>query len=167
MKTTCPAGRGVLPRGKDRIRATTDTGAASYIMRTESQYWQSLRRLIQPRLAYVWKINASYEAGVPDWYASDSQDWWVENKRVATELPPPSLDLTNHKKYLTMHQQLWLERRHSEGRNVGVIVFGGPGHIWLPGLDFKTPITREQYMERAMDMKALADKMVEVISGRS
>lgn len=136
-------------------------------MLTETKYWQALRKKIKPRLAYVWKINASYEAGVPDWYASDNQDWWVENKRVATQTPPPSLDLTNPKKYLSMNQQLWLQRRHSEGRNVGVIVFGQPGHIWLPGLEFQTPITREEYLERAMDMNALADKMVAIITGES
>lgn len=136
-------------------------------MRTETQYWQSLRKLIKPRLAYVWKINASYEAGVPDWFASDSQGWWVENKRIDTKLPPPSLDLTNHKKYLSMNQQLWLERRHDEGRNVGVIVFAEAGHIWLPGREFQTPIPREEYLERAMDMRTLADKMVAIITGRS
>lgn len=136
-------------------------------MRTESQYWQSLRKLIKPRIAYVWKINASYEAGVPDWYASDSLDWWVENKRVASKLPPLSLDLTSHKKYLSMNQQLWLQRRHAEGRNVGVIVFGQAGHLWLPGLSYQQPISRLEYLDRAVDMKALADTMVEVITGGS
>lgn len=135
-------------------------------MRTESQYWQSLRKLIKPRLAYVWKIHASYEAGVPDWYASDSQDWWIENKRLATSSPPASLDLTN-KKYLRANQQLWLERRHNEGRNVGVIVFGEPGHIWLPELEFQAPVSCEEYMDGAMDMKQLADKMVAIITGES
>lgn len=135
-------------------------------MRTESQYWQSLRKLIKPQLAYVWKINASYEAGVPDWYASDRFDWWVENKRIKTENPPLSLDLTDYK-YLSANQQLWLQGRHDEGRNVGVIVFGQPGHIWLPGLLFQTPISRLEYLDRAMDMKTLAKTMVAVITGES
>lgn len=134
-------------------------------MRTESQYWQSLRKLIKPRLAYVWKISANYEAGVPDWYASDRTDWWVENKRLNSTSPPPVLDLTNHSKFLSMHQQLWLERRYTEGRNVGVIVFGEPGHLWLPGLEFKQKIMRLEYLDRAVDMKTLADEIVEVISG--
>lgn len=134
-------------------------------MRTESQYWQSLRKLIKPRLAYVWKINANYEAGVPDWYASDRTDWWVENKRLNSTSPPPVLDLTNHPKYLTMNQQLWLQRRHAEGRNVGVIVFGKPGHLWLPGLEFQQKISREEYSDRAVDMRTLADMVVAVIQG--
>jgi len=133
-------------------------------LRTESQYWQALRKKIKGRLGYVWKINASYEAGVPDWYVSDRSDWWIENKRVKTEKLPPVLDLTDPKKYLTMNQQLWLERRHREGRNVGVIVFGEPGHLWLPELDYRVPITPEQYLNRAMTMDQLADLLVELFT---
>lgn len=134
---------------------------------TETKYWQRLRKLIKPQLAYVWKVHASYEAGVPDWWASDIFDWWVENKRVASKLPPLSLDLTNHQKYLSMNQQLWLQRRHEEGRNVGVIVFAEVGHLWLPRLEWQQPISRLQYLNRAMDMKTLAHKMVAVIKGES
>jgi acetyl esterase/lipase len=129
---------------------------------TETQYWQKLRKLIVGRVAYLWKINASYEAGVPDWYVSDVVDMWVENKRVKndTKLPPLSLDLTSTRDYLTANQQLWLERRYYEGRRVGVVVFGKVGHLWLPGLDYQIPITREQYLEKAMTMPELADELV-------
>jgi hypothetical protein len=136
---------------------------------TETKYWQALRKKIKDRLAYVWKINANYEAGVPDWYASDKQDWWVENKRIKNDAknPQPIMDLTDHRYYLSANQQLWLQRRFDEGRNVGVIVFGQPGHIWLPGLEFETPVPREEYLERAMNMNELADFMVALISGQS
>ena len=132
---------------------------------TETKYWQALRKKITNRLAYVWKIQASYEAGVPDWFASDKHAWWVENKRFAAKNPPLLLDLTDPKKYLSMNQQLWLERRHNEGRNVGVIVFGEPGHIWLPGREFQTPIAREDYLSRAMTMDNLADLIVALVRG--
>lgn len=74
------------------------------------------------------------------------------------------LDLTDPKKYLTMNQQLWLERRYDEGRNVGVVVFGEPGHIWLPELEWKKPITPEKYLNQAMTMDELADTLVELFT---
>ena len=69
---------------------------------TETQYWQRLRKYLI-RHVYVWKINAAYAKGIPDWYGSGiDQDLWVENKRVAGQKPPVFLDLTDHKKYLSL-----------------------------------------------------------------
>ncbi len=131
---------------------------------TESNYWQKLRKQLAKRI-YAWKINAAYEAGVPDWWGSgNKQDLWVENKRVANDakLPPPVLDLTDHDKYLTALQQLWLEARYAEGRNVGVIVFSKVGHVYLPGLSYQTPIPRDEFMAKAITMPELANLMVEI-----
>lgn len=129
---------------------------------TESQYWAKLRKAIAKRI-YAWKINAAYEAGVPDcWLSGRHQDLWIENKRVATEQPPPFLDLTDHKKYLTKLQQLWLESRYTEGRHVGVVVFSKVGHIYLPGLAWKEPVSRLHFTEGAMSMPELADKLVDI-----
>jgi hypothetical protein len=131
---------------------------------TESNYWSKLRQAIAGRI-YTWKINAAYEKGVPDWWGSGiHDDLWVENKRVAgdTKLPPLQLDLTDYKKYLNPNQQLWLERRHAEGRHIGVIVFSKVGHLYLPGLDYQRKITRLEFMNKAMTMPELADLMVEI-----
>lgn len=129
---------------------------------TESNYWSKLRKAIAARV-YAWKINASYEKGVPDcWFSGCHQDLWVENKRVASAQPPVVLDLTDQKKYLTALQQLWLERRHAEGRHVGVIVFSKVGHIWLPGLSWKEKVSRLEFIEKAMSMPDLADLVVEI-----
>lgn len=131
---------------------------------TETNYWSKLRKAIAGRI-YAWKINAAYEKGVPDWWGSGiHQDLWVENKRVAndTKLPPLQLDLTDYNKYLNPNQQLWLERRHAEGRHIGVIVFSKVGHLYLPGLDYQRKISRLEFMENAMTMPELADLMVEI-----
>lgn len=136
-------------------------------MSTESDYWQRLRKKLKGRI-YAWKINASYVKGVPDaWLSGFHQDLWVENKRVATDSPPPSLDLTDHKKYLSLHQQQWLEERYEEGRHVAVIVFSKVGHLFLNGLDWKTPISRLTFMEKAKTMDELADHLVEILGERS
>lgn len=131
---------------------------------TETNYWSKLRKAIAGRI-YAWKINAAYERGVPDcWFSGMHQDLWIENKRVTAdaELPPPMLDLTDYKKYLNPNQQLWLERRHAEGRHVGVIVFSKVGHLYLPGLEYQRTISRLEFMDQAMSMPELADLMVEI-----
>lgn len=134
---------------------------------TESDYWQALRKKLKNRV-YTWKINASYAKGVPDWYGSGMhQGLWVENKRVKTTTLPPLLDLTDHKKYLTHHQQMWLSDRHAEGRHVAVVVFSKVGHIYLEGTGFKEPVSRHHFMETAMNMNELADHLVEILGERS
>lgn len=129
---------------------------------TETKYWQALRKYLVPRV-YAWKINAGFIGGIPDWWGSGSlQDLWVENKRITGNLPA-MLDLTDHKKYLTMLQQLWLERRHTEGRHVGVIVFSESGHIYVPGVDWKTPISKLDFTSRAMPYKELAGALIDIL----
>lgn len=132
-------------------------------MTTETDYWHKLRKKLKGRV-YAWKINASYIKGVPDcWLSGSQQDLWVENKRVASDSPPPSLDLTNHDKYLTLHQQRWLEDRYAEGRHVAVIVFSKVGHLLLFGLEWQKPISRLSFMERAISTDKLADELVELL----
>lgn len=117
-----------------------------------------------PRV-YAWKINANFEKGIPDWWGSGSmQDLWVENKRIQGNGEPPAiLSLTDEKKYLSAFQQLWLRRRHREGRNVGVIVFSKIGHLYVPGVDFLKPISKLDFMERSMPYKDLATRLINIL----
>jgi hypothetical protein len=134
-------------------------------MSTESNYWQALRKRLKDRV-YTWKINASYVRGVPDWWASGLyQDLWIENKKI--DKIPVRLDLTEHKKHLTLHQQQWLEDRHSEGRHVAVVVFSPEGHIYLPGLSWQKPISRLAYTGQMMSMNELSDHIVEILGEKS
>jgi len=135
----------------------------TYIM-TESNYWTKLRTLLTNRV-YAWKIATSYVKGIPDWWGSGSLlDLWVENKRIQGDGNPPAmLDLTDEKKYLTAHQKLWLCGRHKEGRRVGVIVFSKVGHLYLPGLAFQNPISKLEFLDKAMSNKELADLLVNIL----
>jgi hypothetical protein len=132
-------------------------------MTTETDYWHRLRKKLKGQV-YTWKINASYVKGVPDcWMSGLNQDLWVENKRMSAAQPPVSLDLTDHKKYLTLHQQRWLKERYEEGRNVAVVVFGKPGHLYLEDLEWQTPISRLNYLDQAMTMDELAQHIVAIL----
>lgn len=131
---------------------------------TETDYWNSLRKHLVPRV-YAWKISASYVKGVPDcWFSGVNQDLWVENKRIAGDGNPPAfLKLTDHKKYLSIHQQQWLERRHKEGRRTGVLVFSKVGHIYLPGLAWQKPISKLDFLEAAMPYKDMAERLINIV----
>lgn len=131
---------------------------------TETNYWNSLRKYLVPRV-YAWKISASYVKGIPDcWLSGSEQDLWIENKRIANDGNLPlSLDLTDHKKYLTIHQQQWLERRYREGRRVGVLVFSKHGHIYLPGLSWQKPVSKLDYLATAMPYKDMADRLINIL----
>lgn len=129
---------------------------------TETKYWQALRKYLVPRV-YVWKINAGFTGGIPDWWGSGAyQDLWVENKRVKGNLPA-ILNLADHNKYLSKLQQLWLEGRYAEGRHVGVIVFSEQGHIYVPGIEWQKPISKLDFMERSMPYKDLANKLINIL----
>ena len=131
---------------------------------TETKYWQAFRKHLIPRV-YAWKIAAGFIGGIPDWWGSGChQDLWVENKRIKNDGNPPAiLDLTNYDDYLSALQQLWLRRRHREGRHVGVIVFSKIGHIYVPGVDFLKPISKLDFMERAMPYKDLATRLINIL----
>jgi hypothetical protein len=131
---------------------------------TETAYWTSFRKHLVPRV-YAWKINASYVKGIPDWWGSGVyQDLWVENKRIVGDKEPPAiLDLTDTKKYLSDHQQLWLKQRYKEGRRVGVIVFSCKGHVYLPGLSWQKPISKLDFLSTAMPYKDLATKLINIL----
>lgn len=133
-------------------------------MPTETGYWTTFRKHLVPRV-YAWKINASYVKGIPDaWLSGPNQDLWIENKRIVGDSDPPAiLDLTDNKKYLSTHQQLWLERRHKEGRHVGVIVFSKRGHVYLPGLSWQKPISKLDFLSTAMPYKDLATRLINIV----
>lgn len=131
---------------------------------TETNYWTALRKYLVPRV-YAWKINASFVKGIPDeWLSGSVQDLWVENKRIANDGQIPAfLDLTDTNKYLSHHQQTWLERRHKEGRHVGVVVFSRHGHIYVRGLEWQKPISKLEFMSTAMPYKELAETLINIV----
>jgi len=108
----------------------------------ENRFIQSLHKLLPPHV-YRMKNHNPYCGGVPDcWYSGGKSDLWVEYKFIT---PPKRestiIPLTTGKNpLLSALQQEWLRGRHSEGRNVGVIIGTPKGGVWLPGLSWDAPI---------------------------
>ena len=108
---------------------------------------------------YTLKLNCGFTAGVPDCYYSGSdRDLWSEHKRVVQL--PKLLDLTRHT-ITTKLQQAWLKDRYYEGRNVSMVVFTeDQGHRLFMGLEWMKPISRDDFVREAVDMKQLAEQLI-------
>lgn len=112
----------------------------------ESAFTTSIHRHIHP-LIHKWKINARFANGVPDaWYSGAKADLWVEYKWVKTPA-----DLAKPAK-LSPLQAHWLRSRHSEKRNVAVIIACPSQCLILPGTTWEErpyPTTRHTRAEVA------------------
>ncbi len=127
----------------------------------ESGFWQSLRKHLVPRV-YALKLNLNFVQGVPDvWLSGSEQDLWIENKYLQT-LPP----IINPTKLLTTLQQLWLEERYAEGRQVGVLIGSSEGHVFFPGLSWQESLGRLKFQGRAVSTKVMANQLVELLGVR-
>jgi hypothetical protein len=97
---------------------------------------------------YVWKINDAYQGGVADAYYSGPSDLWVEYKYVKAL---PKRDNTLVDVGLSDLQKIWLRARHTEGRNVCVVVGSPEGTLILPGIEWDKSISRAQFISSAVD----------------
>lgn len=125
---------------------------------TETSFWQSLRKMLVPRI-YALKLNLRFIAGVPDcWLSGAHQDLWLELKYL--QKIPPIVDPT---KLLTVLQQDWIVCRHSEGRFVGVLIGSSAGHVYFPSLSWQVSVTRETFLTQAKKTREIAESLIETL----
>ena len=105
------------------------------------------------------KNQAGYVGGIPDaWLSGSEGDLWIENKYLPTL--PPVVDPT---KLLSALQKVWLERRHAEGRSVGVLIGSADGHLFFPSLSWLSPVTRETFRAKAKTTKQIAEELIDIV----
>ena len=118
-------------------------------MKPERRFRQSITKHL--RSIYVWAINDSWHAGVPDhYYSGNGGDLWCEYKYFPTDRD--KFDLTRPPKTpkLSRIQQSWLNTRHAEGRLVRVIVGMPSGGVilqdeeWMKPVKVQCLLTREE-----------------------
>jgi hypothetical protein len=126
---------------------------------TENTFWQALRKKLVPRV-YALKLNLRFAAGVPDcWLSGTLEDLWLELKYLQSV--PPVVDAA---KYLSGRQKEWLRSRHSEGRNVGVLIGSPEGHVYYPGVTWEAQqLTRGRFTELASPTKEVAETLIEFV----
>ena len=106
----------------------------------------------------------NYSKGTPDqWYDGQCFDLWIEWKYVKTI--PRNLNLLNTTTpKLSDHQQHWLQRAYSNGRNVCVIVGFKEGGIILSSMAWETVLPKEVIEEMLMSRKELANYITEFVT---
>jgi len=116
-------------------------------MKPERRFRQSVTKHLKS--IYVWAINDSWHAGVPDhYYSGQNGDLWAEYKYFPTDRA--KFDLTRPPKTpkLTRVQQNWLNQRHDEGREVRVIVGMPSGGVILINKEWLKPVIVEHLLTR-------------------
>lgn len=122
----------------------------------ENTFRQSVHRHL-PSEVYQEKMANPYQGGAPDDYYEGSSDiLWVEWKYY--QKLPLSVDLLNTKASVKLSklQHCWLTRAHTNGRNVAVIAGSSQGGVIFRIPDLETPLTREEFLERAMTRQEIA-----------
>lgn len=108
-------------------------------MKPERRFRQSVTKHLKS--IYVWPINDSWHAGVPDhYYSGPGGDLWIEYKYFPTDRDSFDLTLPTKTPKLTRIQQHWLNSRHDEGREVRVIVGMPSGGVILMNKEWLKPV---------------------------
>jgi len=116
-------------------------------LKPERRFRQSVTKYLKS--IYVWPINDSYHAGVPDhYYSGPDGDLWVEYKYFPTDRVRFDLLKPEKTPKLTRQQQHWLDSRHEEGRSVWVVVGMPSGGVILINKEWLEPVIVEHLYTR-------------------
>ena len=92
--------------------------------------------------------------GVPDvWYSGKKKDLWLEYKFIPKIPSKPETLITPA---LSQLQLAWLEDRHAEGRNVGVVVGSPKGGVVMLNKSWECGISSANFCKSLMSRKELA-----------
>lgn len=117
----------------------------------ETVFYTSVNKHL-PQGVYQMKISNPYLGGPPDhYYEANPGMMWVEWKFLR---PMPKTVFP--RKQLSALQYDWLTRAHTNGRNVAVIVGSDHGGVVFRFPELTTPITREEFLQRAMSRQEIA-----------
>lgn len=124
----------------------------------ENTFIGSVHRHLPVEL-YHMKNHNQYNGGIADVWYSGGKDLWVEYKFIVIPKRDGTvIDLLGGKSpEISALQQEWLRSRHAEGRNVGVIVGSKDGGVWFPGCTWDTTYTAQEFRQRVVPRKQLAD----------
>lgn len=133
----------------------------------ETTFTGSVHRHL-PAGLYRLKNHNQFHGGIADvWYSGGKADLWVEYKFLAVPKRDETvIDLCRAKgDMLSPLQQLWLEQRHAEGRNVAVIVGSKDGGVILPGLSWQPAMTAADFRKNLLLRKDVAGWIVRQVNG--
>lgn len=120
-------------------------------MKPERRFRQSVTKHLKG--IYVWSINDSWHAGVPDhYYSGNLADLWAEYKYFAADRNKFDLTRPPTNPKLTRLQQHWLNSQYDRGRNVWVVVGMPSGGVILEDKQWM----EEVHVEETLKPKEIA-----------
>lgn len=132
----------------------------------ENRFLQGVNRCL-PASIYRMKNHNQYNAGIADcWYSGAAGDLWVEYKfTTPPKRPATVVDFCSGSDPLIKPlQKQWLEGRHREGRNVGVIIGTPAGGLWLPGISWEGSLPAGERFSKLLSKKELAEIITRITS---
>lgn len=129
-------------------------------VKPESTLIKSIQRHL-PAAVYLMKNNNPFTAGVPDvWYSGNAGDIWIEYKWLEKKPIKP------FKPKLSELQLKWLRERHSEGRNVAVIVGCPEGVVILRNLEWEQDCTFTHIIDRRSAAIWISSETIKCLSSK-
>ena len=125
----------------------------------ETTFIASVHKHLPPgrRDPYYFKNNNEYTAGIPDvWYSGQKNDLWVEYKFL-DKIPIKK----EFKPALSELQNIWLDERYAEGRNVAVIIGCKEGGVILMGGQWNVPMSNATFKIWVRSRKEIAEWIME------
>ena len=134
----------------------------------ETSFSQSVHRHLPPlKELYREKMNNPYHGGTADWwYSGRRQDLWLEHKFLPRLPQKGNVWLCNpnvKQPILSRLQQDWLRGRHTEGRNVGVLVGCPLGGVILRDLTWENEIPVDLFRSLIISRQSIADWVVQEV----
>jgi len=107
-----------------------------------------------PSSVYKWKIRDTYTGGIPDvFYAGPQCMMFIEYKYVKNF---PVRSKTNIKCNISALQQHWLQRMHSQGHKVAVVLGVGREAVIMLDKRWCKPIAKEDFLKNSLSIKQIA-----------
>jgi hypothetical protein len=132
------------------------------VRKPENTFIKGVEKYLPPDTPYREKMANPYRGGTADsWYSGTKADVWCEYKWI--EKLPLSVPVTIN---LSKLQLVWLKGRHSEGRNIIVVVGSPEGCLLLKDLEWeRTDISSTEFRKRSMSRKELANWILKETAG--
>lgn len=128
----------------------------------ETNFYTAVHKLLKGKGVFYMKNYNPLQGGIPDcWYSGTKQDLWVEYKFIKM----PARPTTPVKVDLSDLQQLWLNDRQVEGRNVAVIVGCADGGVLMEHGVWNSPWTMQEFRDALRTKRELAAWLLKFTCG--
>jgi len=127
---------------------------------TEHAFKDKYRKALKKQCptAYWWKINDSFQPGVPDAFVEfEDSECWIEFKFISKMPKRDStvINLTHPSKFLSIKQRLWLNRREERYGDAFVIVGCATGAVLFSKGEWNTPLTTAEFKAKIAPISSL------------